>query len=323
MIDLIIPHYNNQEGLLKTINSIDTNIFNILIMDDNSDKPPVVPPPFRMWYWPENCGPGIQRQRGLDSTNEPYVMFIDAGDVFISKEIQQEIAETINANPMVDIFIWPYYYDGQLTSTFDNRLHGKVYKRSFLKEHEITFCPKCSYMNEDIGFNRACRNILAAEEREIYYGVTPVINWIKNENSLTQSNQRENFYRNQTISLARTSIHTVDILRKNNIDPAEEINYIALALYYWFLRTVIERPIFMQDAWTGAREFYRQFNFLISPEHFSIGNPYMQLCASFRSQVNFPINPRKFYRDVLINEKVPKIYNGGHLNEADIHEARN
>ena len=41
----------------------------------------------------------------------------------------------------------------------DNRLHGKIYSRKFLNEHDITFCFESSYMNEDIGFDRTCRII--------------------------------------------------------------------------------------------------------------------------------------------------------------------
>jgi glycosyltransferase involved in cell wall biosynthesis len=37
MIDLIIPYYNNPNGLKRTLESINTNIFYVTIIDDNSD----------------------------------------------------------------------------------------------------------------------------------------------------------------------------------------------------------------------------------------------------------------------------------------------
>ena len=37
MIDLIIPYYNNPKGLITTLDSINTNIFYITIIDDGSD----------------------------------------------------------------------------------------------------------------------------------------------------------------------------------------------------------------------------------------------------------------------------------------------
>lgn len=318
MIDLIIPHYNNQEGLLRTIQSVDHNIFNILIIDDHSDETPQVPAPFRMLYWPYNCGPGVQRQRGLNGTTEPYVMFMDAGDEFVSKEVQQEIAKTIEEHPDVEMFVWNYYYDGTLVRGLDNHLHGKVYKREFLKKYEITFCPECSYMNEDIGFNRTCRAVLSAEGREIFYSETPVLKWIKDENSLTQSNGRENFYRKQTISLAHATIHTIDILRKNGFNEMDELNYVAVALYFWFLRIAVERPQFKQEAWDGVRLYYIQYKDLIDLDSFTIANPYIHMALKFRNQVNFPINPIRFFREVINNEKVSELY-GGKKNEEDLH----
>ena len=49
------------------------------------------------------------------------------------------------------------FYNVKVTKETDNRLHGKVYKRRFIETHNITFCAESSYLNEDIGFNRACR----------------------------------------------------------------------------------------------------------------------------------------------------------------------
>ena len=42
MIDLIIPYYNNRIGLLNTLKSINTNIFEITIVDDHSTETPII-----------------------------------------------------------------------------------------------------------------------------------------------------------------------------------------------------------------------------------------------------------------------------------------
>jgi len=318
MIDLIIPHYNNQEGLLRTLASVDTTVFKPLVVDDKSDEVPWVPDSVKLCLRPVNCGPGIQRQWGLDATNEPYVMFMDAGDEFLSKELQQEIAKTVEENPNIDMFLWPYYYEDIVVPTLDNRLHGNVYKREFLTKYGITFCPESSYMNEDIGFSRTCKAIHFAEKRDFFNGETPVMKWVKDENSLTQKNDRENFYRNQTMALARTSIHTINILRKNGINEESEMNYIAVALYFWFLRIAVERPQFKQEAWDGVRLYYTQYKDLIDLDSFTIANPYVHLALKFRNQVNFPINPIRFFREVTNNETVSELY-GGKKNEEDLH----
>ena len=51
-----------------------------------------------------------------------------------------------------------------------------------------------------------------------------VIEQIKDENSLTQKDNKASFYKNQTRALAQVSIHTIEICRKNNISVEEEIN---------------------------------------------------------------------------------------------------
>ena len=84
-------------------------------------------------------------------------MFIDTGDIFTSPEAQQGILNTIAANPSLDFISFPYFRNNEITKETDNRMHGKVYKREFINKYGITFTPYCSYMDEDIGFNRACR----------------------------------------------------------------------------------------------------------------------------------------------------------------------
>lgn len=325
MIDLIIPCYKNYEGLFRTIKSIDRNIFEVYIIFDGDKEPEYYPEEIEKGYhviWRRmNEGPGVQRQFGINISHNPYIMFIDAGDEFVSQECQQEIAETIEQNPVINMFIWPYYYNGELTSSLDNRLHGKVYKRQFLKDYDITFCPACSYLNEDIGFNRTCRIIHNVREFPIYYGKTPVIKWIKNEKSLTQKNGRESFYRDQTYSLGRVTCHTVEILKRNGIKSDEEINYIAAALYYWFIRILVECPKFTTQAWYGLKRFYDYYAKEINPELFTLGNPYIKECAKYRKRVNFNINPIRFFKETISNDRIPIKYLEEKKNEGNLSEA--
>ena len=100
MIDLIIPYYNNRIGLLNTLKSVNQSIFKITIVDDHSTETPIFPlgnaDYFRLNI---NNGPGIARQQGIEKTSNPYIMFLDTGDIFISHEVQKDIAGTIAANP--------------------------------------------------------------------------------------------------------------------------------------------------------------------------------------------------------------------------------
>ena len=92
MIDLIIPYYNNRIGLLDTLKSVNTNIFKITIVDDHSTETPIIDNSVaQVFRINVNSGPGYARQLGINKTNNPYIMFIDTGDIFLSQEIQEYI----------------------------------------------------------------------------------------------------------------------------------------------------------------------------------------------------------------------------------------
>lgn len=309
MVDLIIPYYNNRLGLLNTLNSINQNLFKVTVIDDHSKETPIFPlNAAQLFRLNINSGPGCARQRGIDKTNNPWIMFIDTGDIFISDASQDKVVKAIKENPDANIISFPYIYKDGITKETDNRMHGKIYKRAFLEKYSITFAAESSYLNEDIGFNRTCRLCTEVDGQPIVYKDVPIIEWIKDENSLTQKNDNVSLYKDQTRALSLTSIHTINICRNNNINIAAEINQIAIALYYWFIRTAAERPIYIEDAWAGARIFYKHFEKEIDPNKLLLGNPRLKQCLQYRGKVAFPINILRFTHDIWINEKLPDQY---------------
>jgi len=205
-------------------------------------------------------GPGQARQQAIDNSTNDYITFIDAGDIFISQEVQVEMAQKVYENPDTNVFFWLYYYKDKLVTHANNRMHGKVYKRQFLEKYHVRFSPAGSRMNEDIGFNRACRIISREIEVPILQFDTPVIHWIYNENSLTQKDDQAALYRDQTMGLAINSINCIETCRRNGFDTRPEINQIAAHLYYWFIETLVHRPEFAQRSWDGARLFYLHYS---------------------------------------------------------------
>ena len=309
MIDLIIPHYNNRKGLARTLDSINYHIFKVTVVDDCSTCGSFVSDKKFNWLSAlVNVGPGMARQHGLDCTSRDWVMFIDAGDIFTSVEAQEGIAACIAANPQLNFISFPYFYNGKITTETDNRMHGKVYKREFLDDYKITFSRDASYLNEDVGFNRTCRLCAEASGEPMKFINLPVIEWIEEPNSITQKNNKACLYKDQTRALSLTSIHTIDILRRNHIDETGEINQIALSLYYWFIRTAAERPEYLSDAWAGARIFYKEYEKEIDPNKLLFGNAYMKKCLNYRGKIRFTINILRFTHDILTNENLPTNY---------------
>lgn len=308
MIDLIIPYYNNPDGLRRTLNSINKNIFYVTVVDDGSKYTPHIKEIDQVLRYKDNRGPGMARQFGINHTKNPWIMFIDTGDVFLSKEIQEEIAHAIEEDTVPDIYFWTYYYKEKITTLTDNRLHGKVYKRSFLEKYNITFSKAGSYLDEDIGFNRTCR-ILA--KYSIKFMNKPVIQWIREENSLTQKDNSRSSYEKQTRALSINSIHCITTCRKNNVNEAlikQEIHEIAASLYYWFIRTAAERPEFIEQAWEGAKIFYNRYKDEINSSELAIGNTRLIRCMPYREKIHFPLNVIRFTRDINTYTHLPQWY---------------
>lgn len=305
LIDLIIPYYNNPEGLARTLESINNDVFYITIVDDSSSiYMPYDIKADQVFRYNANHGPGFARQFGLDRTHKAYVMFIDAGDIFLSKEIQYTILETIEDDLYTtDVFSFPYYHKDTLTTIKDNRMHGKVYKREFIYKNKITFCENSSYLNEDIGFNRTCKLLT-----NVNFINVPVIKQIEEENSLSNKDNCVALYRDQNRALSLVSIHTIDICRKNNIDTEIEINQIAIALYYWFIKCAAERPEYLQDAWSGAKIFYDHFKNDIKSQNLWIGSTALKKCLQYKNKIHFPINVLRFVHDIQLNENIPNNY---------------
>lgn len=330
MIDIIIPTYKNKEGLIETLQSIDwsNKQLHVTIVDDCSNMDYTLIqeqfPQIENWiYLPQNIGPGCARQRGIDFTTNPYLIFIDTGDYFISKEIQSEIINTIKNDKISKMFMWHFTEDGKSHSnSVNNHLHGKVYKREFLQSYNITFSTSSSYANEDIGFNRTCRMILKQLERNqscVYLRNMKkiAIMWPRTDpNSLTLKDDGAFPYQKQNWGLAYNMIHTYNILKSIKIDNdiiVEDISDIMVQMYYSIICTIMLRPQYIKDAWRGAKIFYD-----IVYKNVKVPDDYIQMHSSqmlkkvyqrFSSaDLPFTLNMKRFLLELDKNETPPTRY---------------
>lgn len=324
MLDIIIPTYKNKEGLRKTLSSINRALLpeiNVTIIDDYSEtyyNDILEEFSFTtVFYCAKNAGPGCARNYGMRVTNNPYIMFLDTGDYFVSNEIQNTILQTIKDNPTVVFFSWKYLTEGKPNNDTSNRLHGRVYRRDFLRKYHITFCEESSYTNEDIGFNRLCRLILKDREKKSLFLEEPAVVYSKDENSLTNKNNKAFFFKQQNMGLALNIIHEIKIAKKDYVSPniiLQEINFIMASMYYTFLCTAYERPEFIQEAYDGARLFYLEcFSKNTdnkAPEMLKAYHYYLkQIYQRAKSWKNFrPLNFLRFIKDLKTYQKVPSWY---------------
>jgi len=89
-------------------------------------------------------------------------MFLDTGDYFYKNGLKF-ILEEIKDHTYIKMYSWSYVYDknNQLMDKPDDKMIGKIFKRSFIEMYNIHFNKDGSYANEDYGFIRACKMIFS------------------------------------------------------------------------------------------------------------------------------------------------------------------
>ncbi len=199
MIDIIIPAYNAHKlidrALLSIANQSIRDKINVYIINDNSDKGyEEIISKYRDYFniteykFEENHGPGYAREYGVEHSESDYIAFLDSDDMFFSTltlEFLYKKAMETNCD-----MVFSYLYDqvgneyGLLEYDYID-VQGKLYKRQFIKDHNVTFPP--FYGEEDNSFNQQ------------FYSYNPYIEKIdqityvrcENKDSLTRSNNGE------------------------------------------------------------------------------------------------------------------------------------
>lgn len=206
MLNVIIPLYNGRDTLPQALDSLvaqTRKMFFVTIVNDcdGIDYSDIIEEYTRRGLHinylqtEKNGGPGMARQYGMDhSGNCDFVMFLDADDMLLphATEILYKEAKRTNC----DIIDSDFYKEhknigcqsliaGEISITW---MHGKIYKLSYLREHNIRFLPELFY-NEDAYFNLVAWN--STTNRSIVHEFTYL--WRDNEQSVTRVNKGKTF----------------------------------------------------------------------------------------------------------------------------------
>lgn len=322
MIDIIVPTYKNKQSLRNTLSSINQALlsnFIITVVDDcsNIDYTDIkMQFPFvTLYILQKNVGPGMARQFGIEHTQSSYILFIDTGDIFISQQSQQEIITIINQHPEVQIFSWAHKCEntGLISQDRHNRLHGRIYKRSFLQKHNIKFSQEGSRVNEDIGFNRTCRLILKQyyPQTSYYYFQIPIILWHQGPESITQKNNYSFTYKESTLGLAINEQNVFRICQQNNISNKNlqiQADEIIIAMYKKLCLTILNRPEYIQNVWNGAYRFYHNIYYKYeNTPSFHRQNMFSKMIKQLHNKA-IPLNFNRFLFYLKENKNIPAYY---------------
>lgn len=323
-LSIIIPTYNNKEGLVRTLSSIEPiyNNIEIIIIDDCS-KPSYASeiiskfPYIHFIESTTNNGPGMVRQYGINLSRYYYIMFIDTGDYLLPGCLKM-IMDKIHENTMPDVYNWRWL--NEENNTFSDEwnplMHGHVYKKEFLDFYNITFCREGSYANEDIGFNHTCNMILhhiSTYDNTVHklFCETPVYMYTYDKNSITHANKKEFYYTKQTRGLALNGIHVIRKGEENKVCEEAlftELTILMVGLYSDFLRC-LTRPDVLQENWNWIRKFYfeaykKYENKCDSYLTMALGHKIKELVKKYPMRLNI----KKFLYELKNFEIVPSYY---------------
>ncbi len=195
MIDIIIPMYDCLDQIESALLSISSQILkdklNVILVDDCSHQnyekvinkfSPIIN--IKYIRHKKNKGAGASRQTGMDNSSSKYVIFMDSDDLFYTSTSTELLYKTINSGfDYVDSLVYNEKTNKNYSSVSD--LHGKIYRRAFLKKHNIKF--NNTRYHEDNSFN----NIVLLNNPKIKSIDIQTYIYCYNNNSLTNLSREE------------------------------------------------------------------------------------------------------------------------------------
>lgn len=194
-LSIIIPAYNGRNTIRKTLDSIkiqkNIETFKVTIVRDTGEIYDDIITEYKSFFdveildMPQNGGPGLARQYGIDNTDSEYIVFIDADDYLYD---ENSLINLINGIDDKDLGVGNFRYERDNEVTIKEKnfvwLHGKIYRREFLIKNNIRF--NDTRANEDNGFNR----LILFHEPKIVFIDKLVYVYSENPGSITRKEDR-------------------------------------------------------------------------------------------------------------------------------------
>ena len=328
-LDIIIPSYNDEKGLIRTLNSLYykklLDWIQIIVIDDasNVDYTTILKtvPQIKLIKLKENRGPGNARKIGMLNSNNPYLMFVDCGDIILSKYCLLAIKDKLDNDRTLDIYEWSWI-NGETSCVeggHEASTPGKVYRREFLEVYDIYPYDSGmgSYAAEDCGINLSCFAIIddydyVEHTPHIKTYELPIYKNIINKNSLTFKNNKE-FLFTAVTGIVENGIYCIENCERVKLRDEiiiSKTNLFLLDLYTYFIRTATYRPEFLEEHWKQIRKFYftSYKKYENHPMNTTIQS--IQFKKHFKALSNYITNPniRRFITELNEYENIPERY---------------
>ena len=271
-LDFIIPHYNNIKGLRDTINSTFYKYFSnlhVIVVDDCSTNCDISIlekeyPGVQFIRMDVNSGPGAARQKGINSSSSPYIMFLDAGDIVSSKFAMSTALKTIASYN--DAYIYSFsWYNPVSKQHFVNdawSMHGSIFQREFLELYNIAFdvSKDASYCGEDLCFMQQCYlNLFHNYEQEHvmhkFSNKITLCKYVPDPASITHTN----LYAKAIKGIVYNFKTIVVNAKQNGISPhcvQDHVTRFFIQLYHDYLRCAKNAPELLEYNMEFIRDYY-------------------------------------------------------------------
>lgn len=282
-IDVIIPAYNAQDTITRTLSSIlmqsIVNDVQVIIVDDATPDPGeyvVIKDKFsqlglkiKMIQLEENSGPGVARQKGIEAGDSEFFTCIDADDTFASAIALETLRNAMKQeNPQfpadsIKCVSGTFLQLGEdLKHVIPHQqdmvwMFGKLYRRSFIEKYGIKF--NTTRANEDTGYNKWVQLLCTRPDEQLRYIPEVVYFWHNKEDSITRINDGQYGYDQCFCGWTDNMIYAIENVKKKRPFDGQVnqmICSIMLQLYYYWVECYSKKRVFADQNWEYVKKYY-------------------------------------------------------------------
>lgn len=295
-IDIIIPAYKAHETIIRTLSSICMQSIkddlNVIIVDDCcpneakntgiyeipktydaiADKFQLLSGiPMKVIHLEKNSGPGVARQKGIEAGTNQFFTCIDADDTFASAIALETMREgMVQEKPQfpkdsIKCVSATFLQLGEtLKQTLPHQqdmvwMFGKLYRRKFIEDYEIKFNE--TRANEDTGYNKWVQLLCTNPNEQLRFLPEVVYFWHNKNNSITRINDGQYALDQCFCGWTDNMIYAIEnVKKKRPFDGAvmQMSCSIMLQLYYYWIETYANKPVFADQNWEYVKKFYHR-----------------------------------------------------------------
>lgn len=276
IVDVIIPAYKAQHTIIRTLSSIAEQTIRekltVTIVNDGDPEGKDYSDYISMFEkfldikeikLPENAGPGVARQKGIEATDHKYFTCIDADDTFYGTMALEGLVKCMESSEVVQCVSGVFLQlsdDVQKVLPHQNDMvwmFGKLYKRKFIEKYKIKF--NDTRANEDTGYNKWVQLLCDNQMEQINFTGTAVYCWHNKPDSITRINDGQYALDQCFCGWTDNMIYAITNAKKSRPFSGtitQNIVGIMLNLYYYYIETVAKKPVFAKQNWEYVKKFY-------------------------------------------------------------------